>query len=88
MMKRNLFSCTFILIISMSMVHSQNSYNYDHTFLDLTDTLGGVVQGSDGAWQNSPHGVAVAPDGNIWINIYGNWGEMEVLDNGDTGHYK
>jgi len=42
----------------------------------------------DGDWQNSPHGVAVAPDGNVWINIYGGNGEMEVLASGDTIHYK
>ena len=38
-------------------------YTYARTLLDFNDTLGGVVQGSDGAWQNSPHGVVVAPDG-------------------------
>jgi DNA-binding beta-propeller fold protein YncE len=63
-------------------------YTYSSTLIDFGDTLGGVVHGSDGAWQNSPHGVAVAPDGNVWVNIYGGNGEMEVLANGDTVHWK
>lgn len=77
--------CTFLLL---SMGYAQTDWSFDGMFLDFEDTLGGVVQGSDGVWQNSPHGVAVAPDGNIWINIYGGWGRMEVLANGDTVHYK
>ena len=48
----------------------------------------GVVQGSEGVWQNAPHGVVVAPDGHVWINIYGGQGRMEVLASGDTVHYK
>ena len=38
--------------------------------------------------KNSPHGVVVAPDGHVWINIYGGNGRMEVLASGDTVHYK
>jgi DNA-binding beta-propeller fold protein YncE len=72
----------------MSLGFIKADWIYNSTLLDLGDTLGGVVQGSDGAWQNSPHGVAVAPDGNVWINIYGGYGDMEILANGDTVHYK
>ena len=55
----------------------EEPYTYSSTLLDFGDTLGGVVQGSDGAWQNSPHGLVVAPDGHVWVNIYGGHGRME-----------
>ena len=35
-----------------------------------------------------PAGVAVAPDGNVWVNIFGGLGRKEVLANGDTVHFK
>ena len=62
---------------------------YYRTLLDLTDTLGGVVQGSvETGWQNKPHGVVVAPDGHVWVNINSGVGRMEVLASGDTVHFK
>ena len=79
---------TTLCVFFMSLGFVKADWTYSSTLLDFGDTLGGVVQGSDGAWQNSPHGVAVAPDGNVWINIYGGNGEMEILANGDTVHYK
>ena len=54
----------------------------------MNDTLGGVVEGYIGRWQKQPHGVAVAPDGNVWVNIFGGLGRREVLANGDTVHFK
>ena len=54
----------------------------------MNDTLGGIVEGDIGRWQNSPHGVVVAPDGNVWVNIYAGSGRQEILANGDTVHYK
>ena len=39
----------------------------------MNDTLGGIVEGDIGRWQNSPHGVVVAPDGNVWVNICWKW---------------
>jgi DNA-binding beta-propeller fold protein YncE len=79
---------TTLCVFFMSLGFVKADWTYSSTLLDFGDTLGGVVQGSDGAWQNSPHGVAVAPDGNVWVNIYGGNGEMEILANGDTVHYK
>ena len=79
---------TFVFAFALSMGVVKAEYIYNSTLLDLGDTLGGVVQGSDGAWQNSPHGVVVAPDGNVWVNIYGGYGRMEILASGDTVHYK
>jgi DNA-binding beta-propeller fold protein YncE len=79
---------TTLCVLTMSLGFVKADWTYSSTLIDFGDTLGGVVQGSDGAWQNSPHGVAVAPDGNVWINIYGGNGEMEVLASGDTIHYK
>ena len=54
----------------------------------MNDTLGGIVEGDIGRWQNSPHGVVVAPDGNVWVNIYAGSGRQEILANGDTVHFK
>ena len=79
---------TFVFAFALSVGVLKAEYIYSSTLLDLGDTLGGVVQGSDGAWQNSPHGVVVAPDGNVWVNIYGGYGRMEILASGDTVHYK
>jgi len=79
---------TFVFAFALSVGVVKAEYIYNSTLLDLGDTLGGVVQGSDGAWQNSPHGVVVAPDGNVWVNIYGGYGRMEILASGDTVHYK
>ncbi len=79
---------TLSLCLGLSIGFAQTEWNFDSIFLDFNDTLGGVVQGSEGVWQNSPHGVVVAPDGNIWINIYSGWGAMDVTANGDTIHYK
>ena len=45
----------------------------------MNDTLGGIVEGDIGRWQNSPHGVVVAPDGNVWVNIYAGSGRQEIL---------
>ena len=64
-----------------------DGYEYARTFLDLNDTLSGVVEGDIGRWQNSPHGVVVAPDGNVWVNIYAGSGRQDSC-NGDTVHYK
>ena len=50
--------------------------------------MSGIVEGDSGRWQNSPHGVVVAPDGNIWVNIYAGSGRQEILAPGDTVHYK
>ncbi|HIF27237.1 MAG TPA: T9SS type A sorting domain-containing protein [Candidatus Marinimicrobia bacterium] len=85
-MNKKLLTTLCVFIMSLGFVKAE--WTYSSTLLDLGDTLGGVVQGSDGAWQNSPHGVAVAPDGNVWVNIYGGYGEMEVLASGDTVHWK
>lgn len=85
---RKSLKVTLIALLPLTMGYAQTDWTFDNIFLDFADTLGGVVQGSDGAWQNSPHGIAIAPDGNIWVNIYGGWGRMEVLASGDTVHYK
>ena len=85
-MIKKLMTAVTICIISLGTTKAE--YTYSSTLLDFGDTLGGVVQGSDGAWQNAPHGVVVAPDGHVWINIYGGHGRMEVLASGDTVHYK
>ena len=85
-MTKKLITALSVCILSLGVTKA--GYTYSSTLLDLGDTLGGVVHGSDGAWQNSPHGVAVAPDGNVWVNIYGGYGEMNILANGDTVHYK
>ncbi|MBT3301551.1 MAG: hypothetical protein HN381_03975, partial [Bacteroidetes bacterium] len=58
---------TTLCVLTMSLGFVKADWTYSSTLIDFGDTLGGVVQGSDGAWQNSPHGVAVAPDGNVWI---------------------
>ena len=81
--------CTFVFALILSIGVMKAEFSYSSTLLDFNDTLGGVVQGTAGvAWQNSPHGVAVAPDGNVWINIYGGKGRREILASGDTVHYK
>ena len=85
-MIKKLMTVATVCIVSLGIAKAE--YTYSSTLLDFGDTLGGVVQGSDGAWQNSPHGVVVAPDGHVWINIYGGNGRMEVLASGDTVHYK
>ena len=85
-MTRKLITAMAVCILSLGVTKAE--YIYSSTLLDFGDTLGGVVHGSEGVWQNSPHGVAVAPDGNVWVNVYGGWGEMEILANGDTVHYK
>ena len=79
---------TVATICLLSLGIAKAEYTYSSTLLDFGDTLGGVVQGSDGAWQNSPHGVVVAPDGHVWVNVYGGHGRMEILASGDTVHYK
>ena len=53
-------------------------FTYARTFLDLNDTLSGVVEGEPGRWQSAPHGVVVAPDGNVWVGLYGS-GRQEIL---------
>ena len=86
-MNKKILSFIVGFVLSISIANA--GWEYNDTFLDLNDTLGGVVQGStETGWQNSPHGVAVAPDGHVWINIYGGKGRMEVLASGDTVHYK
>ena len=85
-MTKKLITALAVCILSLGVTKAE--YWYSSTLIDFGDTLGGVVTGADGAWRNSPHGVAVAPDGNVWVNIYGGSGEMEILDNGDTIHYK
>ena len=77
------------IILSLNLTYADHDgYEYARTFLDLNDTLSGVVEGDVGRWQNSPHGVVVAPDGNVWVNIYAGSGRQEILANGDTVHYK
>ena len=77
------------IMLSLNLTYADHDgYEYARTFLDLNDTLGGVVEGDIGRWQNSPHGVVVAPDGNVWVNIYAGSGRQEILANGDTVHYK
>ena len=83
---KKLISYSMLFILSLGFIKAE--YTYYSTLLDFGDTLGGVVQGSDGNWQSGPQGVAVAPDGNVWVNIYGGYGEMNILANGDTVHYK
>ena len=79
---------TVATVCLMSLGIAKADYTYSSTLLDFGDTLGGVVQGSEGVWQGAPHGVVVAPDGHVWININGGQGRMEVLANGDTVHYR
>ncbi len=82
------------IILSLNLTYADHGgYEYARTFLDLNDTLGGIVEGDIGRWQNSPHGVVVAPDGNIWVGLYAGSGRQELLpdpDGGDpdTVHYK
>ena len=86
MTKKLLTACS-VFILSLGVAKAE--YTFSSTLLDFGDTLGGVVQGEAGVgWQNSPHGVVVAPDGNVWVNIYGGSGRQEILANGDTVHYK
>ena len=85
-MTKKLITAIAVCIFSLGVTKAE--YIYSSTLIDFGDTLGGVVTGADGSWRNSPHGVAVAPDGNVWINIYGGSGEMNILANGDTVHYK
>ena len=54
-------------------------FTYARTFLDLNDTLSGVVEGEPGRWQSAPHGVVVAPDGNVWVGLYAGSGRQEIL---------
>ena len=77
------------VVLSLNLTYADHDgYEYARTFLDLNDTLSGVVEGDIGRWQNSPHGVVVAPDGNIWVGLYAGSGRQEILANGDTVHYK
>ena len=76
-----------VLSINLSFA-DHDGYDFHRTFLDMNDTLGGIVEGDIGRWQNSPHGVVVAPDGNVWVNIYAGSGRQEILANGDTVHFK
>ena len=85
-MIKKLMTVAAVCVLSIGTAKAE--YTYSSTLLDFGDTLGGVVQGSDGAWQNSPHGVVVAPDGHVWVNVYGGHGRMEILASGDTVHYK
>ena len=68
-MTKKLITAMAVCIFSLGVTKAE--YIYSSTLIDFGDTLGGVVTGADGSWRNSPHGVAVAPDGNVWINIYG-----------------
>ena len=81
-----IFSGMF-LSINLSFA-DHDGYDFYRTFLDMNDTLGGIVEGDIGRWQNAPHGVVVAPDGNVWVNINGGSGRQEILANGDTVHFK
>ena len=82
------------IILSLNLTFADHEgYEYARTFLDLNDTLSGIVEGDVGRWQNSPHGVVVAPDGNIWVGLYAGSGRQEVFYNDDgtprdTVHYK
>ena len=51
-MIKKLMTAATICIISLGTAKAE--YTYSSTLLDLGDTLGGVVQGSDGAWQEFP----------------------------------
>ena len=75
-----------ISFLSLSFVNAE--WDYYRTLLDFNDTDGGVVQGSEMGSQYGPHGVVVAPDGHVWVNINRGEGRMEILDNGDTIMYK
>ena len=77
------------IILSLNLAYADHDgYEYARTFLDLNDTLSGVVEGEPGRWQSAPHGVVVAPDGNVWVGLYAGSGRQEILANGDTVHYK
>ena len=75
-----------VSILSLSFVNAE--WDYYRTLLDFNDTDGGVVQGSEMGSQYGPHGVVVAPDGHVWVNINRGEGRMEILANGDTIMYK
>ena len=77
------------IILSLNLTYADHDgYEYARTFLDLNDTLSGVVEGEPGRWQSAPHGVVVAPDGNVWVGLYAGSGRQEILASGDTVHYK
>ena len=77
------------IILSLNLTYAEHDgYEYARTFLDLNDTLSGVVEGEPGRWQSAPHGVVVAPDGNVWVGLYAGSGRQEILASGDTVHYK
>ena len=76
------------IVLSLNLSFADHDdFNMPELFL-MNDTLSGVVEGEPGRWQNSPHGVVVAPDGNVWVNIYAGSGRQEILANGDAVHYK
>ena len=78
-----------LLSISFLSLNFANAeWDYYRTLLDMNDTDGGVVQGSELGSQYGPHGVVVAPDGNVWVNINQGNGRMEILANGDTIMYR
>ena len=51
-MVKKLTTVATVCLLSLGIAKAE--YTYSSTLLDFGDTLGGVVQGSDGAWQNSP----------------------------------
>ena len=67
------------IILSLNLAYADHDgYEYARTFLDLNDTLSGVVEGEPGRWQSAPHGVVVAPDGNVWVGLYAGSGRQEL----------
>ena len=55
-MTKKLITALAVCILSLGVTKAE--YWYSSTLIDFGDTLGGVVTGADGAWRNSPHGVA------------------------------
>ncbi len=80
---------TILAIAGLVSFGFADDWTFDQILVDFSDTLSAPVAGhfTPGYPPNGPHGVVVAPDGNIWISIHSGYGET-FYANGDTLHYK
>jgi len=78
------------LVIGLAGITYAGNWTFSELAVDISDTLNAPFVGNvlEGDPANSPHGVVVAPDGNLWIAIHNGRGRMDILANGDTIYYK
>ncbi len=82
---------TVFAIVGLVSFSFADDWTFDEILVDFNDTLNAPVFGhydEPGLSSKEPHGVVVAPDGNIWISIHSGYGKTFYNAAGDTLHYK